>query len=439
MSKLFSDFFKGNLFKGDKGVWMIYFFLCMISLVEIYSASSTLTYETGNHLAPVINQAGFLMAGFLVILLVHRIPCKWFMLFPFALLPLAIVFLIYATFFAPEVNETGRWIAVGPIRFQPSELGKAALIMSVAVVLAKTQVEKTVFVRGKQKTVASAIKGGRTLAFKIIMGMTVLICGLIFPENFSTAAMLALVIVVMMFIGHIPLDLMGKSALVVALMGVVAVMMMITLDTATLKSIPGCKRLATVKARFERRVESQKENNDSIDFAKYINDQNAQVTHAFIAVANSNVIGLGPGNSIERDFLFHAESDFIYSIIIEEMGLAGGAFVLFLYFVLLIRVGRIAQKCRRFFPAYLVLGFGIMMVLQAFVNMGVAVGLFPVTGQPLPLISRGGTSILITSFYIGVILSVSRYAEKISEEQKMKTAVVSSGETNEYYDDKNMD
>ena len=142
---------------------------------------------------------------------------------------------------------------------------------------------------------------------------------------------------------------------------------------------------------------------------------------------------------LERDFLSHAESDFIYSIIIEEMGLAGGAFVLFLYFVLLIRVGRIAQKCRRFFPAYLVLGFGIMRVLQAFVNMGVAVGLFPVTGQPLPLISRGGTSILITSFYIGVILSVSRYAEKISEEQKMKTAVVSSGETNEYYDDKNMD
>ena len=439
MSKIFSDFFKGNLFKGDKGVWMIYFFLCMISLVEIYSASSTLTYETGNHLAPVIDQAGFLLVGFLVILLVHRIPCKWFMLFPFALLPLAVVFLIYATFFAPEVNDTGRWIAIGPIRFQPSELGKAALIMSVAVVLAKTQVEKTVVVRGKQKTVASAIKGGRTLAFKIVMGLTILICGLIFPENFSTAAMLALVIVVMMFIGHVPLDLMGKSALVVIALGMVAVMMMITLDTGTLQSIPGCKRLATVKARFERRMEAQKEESDSIDFAKYINDENSQVTHAFIAVANSNVIGLGPGNSIERDFLSHAESDFIYSIIIEEMGFAGGVFVLFLYFALLIRVGRIAQKCRRFFPAYLVLGFGIMMVLQAFVNMGVAVGLFPVTGQPLPLISRGGTSILITSFYIGVILSVSRYAEKISEENVLATEAKATEDATEYYDDKNID
>jgi cell division protein FtsW len=177
----------------------------------------------------------------------------------------------------------------------------------------------------------------------------------------------------------------------------------------------------------------------SMDFAKYINDENSQVTHAFIAVANSNVIGLGPGNSIERDFLSHAESDFIYSIIIEEMGFAGGVFVLFLYFALLIRVGRIAQKCRRFFPAYLVLGFGIMMVLQAFVNMGVAVGLFPVTGQPLPLISRGGTSILITSFYIGVILSVSRYAEKISEENVLATEAKATEDATEYYDDKNID
>ena len=165
-----------------------------------------------------------------------------------------------------------------------------------------------------------------------------------------------------------------------------------------------------------------------------LDDENSQETYAAIAIANSDVIGLGPGNSIQRDFLQHAESDFIYAIIIEELGIGGALFVAFLYLALLIRVGRIAQKCTSFFPAYLVLGFGIMMVLQAFVNMSVAVGIVPVTGQTLPLISKGGTSILITSFYIGVILSVSRYAEK----KEMKAPLVEAapnGETSEYYTD----
>jgi cell division protein FtsW len=146
------------------------------------------------------------------------------------------------------------------------------------------------------------------------------------------------------------------------------------------------------------------------------------------------VIGLGPGNSIQRDFLQHAESDFIYAIIVEELGIGGALFVALLYLSLLIRVGRIAQRCTSFFPAYLVLGFGIMMVLQAFINMSVAVGLVPVTGQTLPLISKGGTSILITSFYIGVILSVSRYAEK-KEVQAPLVEAVADGETSEYYTD----
>lgn len=439
MGKIVSDFFKGNLFKGDKGVWMIYFFLCLISLVEVYSASSTLTYKTGHHWAPMISQAGFIFAGLIVILLVHRIPCKWFMLFPFVLLPVSVILLSYTLFFGGEINETSRWIQLGPIRFQPSEFGKAALIMSVAVVLAKTQAEETVMVRGVQKKVVGAIKGGHSLAFRIIVYMTLIVCGLIFPENFSTSVMLATVVFVMMIIGHVPWDLILKTIVAVVAIGLVAAAMMMTLDKATLNALPGCKRLATGKGRIERMFEDKKEqSNDSLDLAKYIKDENAQVTHAFMAVANSNVIGRGAGNSIERDFLSHAESDFIFSIIVEEIGLFGALFVIFLYIALLIRVGRIAQKCQRFFPAYLVLGFGIMMVLQAIVNMGVAVGLFPVTGQPLPLISRGGTSIIITSFYIGVILSVSRYAEKVSETIATPAESVAKGETTEYYDDKNM-
>lgn len=439
MGKIVSDFFKGNLFKGDKGVWMIYFFLCLISLVEVYSASSTLTYKTGNHWAPMISQAGFILAGLVVILFVHRVPCKWFMLFPFVLLPVSVLLLLYTLMFGGEINETSRWITLGPIRFQPSELGKAALIMSVAVVLAKTQSEEVVEVRGKQKRVAGAIKGGHSLAYKIIVVMTLIVCGLIFPENFSTAIMLATVVFVMMIIGHIPLNLMLKTIVAVIAVGMLAFFMMMTLDKSTLEGLPGCKRLATGKGRIERMLQSkQEQGNDTVDLAKYIKDENAQVTHSFMAVANSNIIGRGAGNSIERDFLSHAESDFIFAIIVEEIGIFGALFVIFLYVALLIRVGRIAQKCRRFFPAYLVLGFGIMMVLQALVNMGVAVGLFPVTGQPLPLISRGGTSIMITSFYIGVILSVSRYADKVGETKAQPAEIVPDGETSEYYDDKNM-
>ena len=185
---------------------------------------------------------------------------------------------------------------------------------------------------------------------------------------------------------------------------------------------------------FESYEKPESEGEKKVDAKKFLNDENSQKTYAFIAIANSNLIGLGPGNSIQRDFLQHAESDFIYAIIIEELGIFGAVFVAFLYLALLIRVGRIAMRCPTFFPAFLVLGFGIMIVLQAFVNMSVAVFPGVVTGQPLPLISKGGTSILITSFYIGVILSVSRYVKK-KEQKAPLVEAVPDGETSEYYTD----
>ena len=253
--------------------------------------------------------------------------------------------------------------------------------------------------------------------------------------------MLFLVVVVMMFIGQVPKDLMFKGLAVIVGIGAFFAMTVMAVPESTWQEIPGCKRVVTVKKRLERKFggsdEAKEKNAFKSEKERLINDENSQTTYAAIAIANSDVIGLGPGNSIQRDFLQHAESDFIYAIIIEELGIPGAFFVAFLYLVLLIRVGRIAQKCPSFFPAYLVLGFGIMMVLQAFVNMSVAVGLVPVTGQTLPLISKGGTSILITSFYIGVILSVSRYAEKKELNAPIVEAVV-NGETSEYYTDGGM-
>lgn len=438
MGKFVNALFGGSLFKGDKGVWMIYFFLCMISLVEVYSASSRLTFEGGHHWAPMASQAGFLLFGFLIILFVHRIPCKWFMLLPFVLLPVAILLLLMAVLGGGEINGTNRWLSIGSVSFQPSEVAKAALLMTAAMVLAKTQAEREEYVRGKRRKVVGAIKGKRYLAFAIVGGAALLICGLIILDNVSTALMLFTVVIVMMFIGQVPNDLMFKGLAVIIGVGAFFVLMVMAVPEDTWNSLPGCKRVVTVKHRIERKFnigdgkDRKKTGKSEMDIL--LNDENSQTTYASIAIANSDVIGLGPGNSIQRDFLQHAESDFIYAIIVEEMGVMGAFFVAFLYLALLIRVGRIAQKCTSFFPAYLVLGFGIMMVMQAFVNMSVAVGLVPVTGQTLPLISKGGTSILITSFYIGVILSVSRYAEK----KEMKAPLVEAvpeGETSEYYTD----
>ena len=438
MGKFVNALFGGSLFKGDKGVWMIYFFLCMISLVEVYSASSRLTFEGGHHWAPMVSQAGFLLFGFLIILFVHRIPCKWFMLLPFVLLPVAILLLLMAVLGGGEINGTNRWLSIGSVSFQPSEVAKAALLMTAAMVLAKTQAEREEYVRGKKRKVVGAIKGKRYLAFAIVGGAALLICGLIILDNVSTALMLFTVVIVMMFIGQVPNDLMFKGLAVIVGAGAFFVLMVMAVPEDTWNSLPGCKRVVTVKHRIERKFnigdgkDRKKTGKSEMDIL--LNDENSQTTYASIAIANSDVIGLGPRNSIQRDFLQHAESDFIYAIIVEEMGVMGAFFVAFLYLALLIRVGRIAQKCTSFFPAYLVLGFGIMMVMQAFVNMSVAVGLVPVTGQTLPLISKGGTSILITSFYIGVILSVSRYAEK----KEMKAPLVEAvpeGETSEYYTD----
>ena len=440
MGKFVNALFGGSLFKGDKGVWMIYFFLCMISLVEVYSASSRLTFEGGHHWAPMVSQAGFLLFGLVIILMVHRIPCKWFMLFPFILLPVVILLLFYTAVLGggSTVNDTNRWVEFMGIRFQPSELAKAALLMTAAMVLAKTQTEKEEYVRGRKRKVVGAIKGKRYLAFAIVGGSALLVCGLIMMDNMSTGLMLFFVVIVMMFIGHVPRDLMFKGILALMALGFVVGTIAVVVPEKTLNETSMTKRLVTVKHRVMRKFgsdddESKKKSSKTREQI-LLADENSQTTYASIAIANSDVIGLEPGNSIQRDFLQHAESDFIYAIIVEELGIVGAFFVAFLYLALLIRVGRIAQKCTSFFPAYLVLGFGIMMVLQAFVNMSVAVGLVPVTGQTLPLISKGGTSILITSFYIGVILSVSRYAEKKEMKAPLVEAVV-DGETSEYYTD----
>ncbi len=382
---------KWSLFEGDKVIWMILFFLALISIIEVYSASSNMSYKTGYYWKPILQHGGCFLLGGVATILVHKIPCRYFKLIPVFGLPLS-VFMLVLVMFMPKLNNASRWLW----GFQPSEFGKAVLVVTVALILASMRDEV----------------GAQRRAFKWILGVSVVICGLIVPENFSTAGLAFLVVLLMMFVGGIPWKQLGSLVGIIVIAGACLFTFFRFAPDSTLSTLsecPGLHRLPT----WANRVRGHGDMPESA--AEYDITKNPQVTHARIAIATCNVIGRGPGNSVERDFLPQSFSDFIYAIVIEELGLGGGAFVMFLYIVLLFRSARIASRCERNFPAFLVMGLSLMMVTQAMVNMAVAVGVFPVTGQPLPLISKGGTSILINCVYLGVILSVSRSAKQKSQ------------------------
>lgn len=364
------QFKKWSLFEGDKVIWMILFFLCMISIIEVYSASSNMSYKSGDYWKPILQHASYLMIGVIATVLIHKIHCRYFKLIPVFGIPISVIMLIMAMFTA-KVNNASRWVAYGGISFQPSEIAKGVLIATTAMLLASMRDEA----------------GAQKRAFKWILGFVILICGFIAPENFSTAAMTFLVVLIMMFVGGIPWKQLGTFLGLIVIVGTCLFSFMRFASDDTLKTVgklPGLHRFPT----WANRVRGQGEIPE--DAKSYDITKNPQVTHAKIAIATCNVIGKGPGNSVERDFLPQSFSDFIYAIVIEELGLAGGAFVMFLYIVLLFRAARIAGRCERNFPAFLVMGLSLMLVTQALINMAVAVGVIPVTGQPLPLISKGG-------------------------------------------------
>ncbi len=386
---------KWSLFEGDKVIWIILMFLAMVSIVEVYSASSNMSYKTGAYWKPVLQHASYLLVGIVATLVIHKIHCRYFKLIPVFGLPLSVLLLI-VTMFTEKVNNASRWFEYAGITFQPSELAKGVLVAATAMILSSMRDEA----------------GAQKRAFNYILCITLIICGLIAPENFSTAAMTFLVILIMMFIGGIPWKQLGLlvGVLVIAATSFFSFLTMASDETlGAIGKMPGMHRVPT----WANRMKAQDEGD--VDAKSYDISKNLQTAHAKIAIATCNVVGRGPGNSIERDFLPQPFSDFIYAIIIEELGLFGGTFVMFLYIVLLFRSARIANRCERNFPAFLVMGLALMLVIQALVNMAVAVGVFPVTGQPLPLISKGGTSTMINCAYIGIILSISRSAKKSEE------------------------
>ena len=389
-----------RIFRGDKVVWIVFMLLLLISVVEVFSAASMLTYiGERSYLWAIRSHSVFLLMGAFAVYAIHRIPYRYYKAVPILLVPASIGMLIWVLLKGSDVNDAARWIKIAGFSLQPSELAKVGVVMGTALILSRMQDDGE----------------AHPNAMKWVLWMTGIVCGLIAPENLSTAALLFGVVFFMMYIGRVPMKQLGKLFLILASSALVFLAILRFTPSDTLASIPGLNRLTTWQKRIQRFGDS-----DAKPAAQFvITAQNYQETHSTMAIAASNVIGRGPGNSIERDYLPQAYSDFIYAIILEELGLAGGIVVVLLYIVLLVRAAKIAQRCRSYFPAFLVMGCALLLVAQAMLNMMVAVGLFPVTGQPLPLISRGGTSTLINCGYIGMILGVSYYTEKLNLDDQL--------------------
>lgn len=420
----------GNLFKGDKGIWTVFLFLCLISIVEVFSASSTLTYKTHNYMMPLIYHMAMILVGVVVAIITLNIPCRYFKLITPLMLLITYATLLWVLIGGESINGANRVIQLPGFTFQPSEIAKGTMVLTAAQILSAMQREDE--------------SGADPTAMKYVLWLVVPATMLIGLENLSTAVLLFSVIFVMMFIARVPLKQMGKLTgvlvLIVALfLGLVFWMAKLDKEGQELEQAQANGQTEQViksaekkdKTAWEKvthrfwtwknRIAGKSDKNVPAEEYK-VTDKNFQVTHANFAIASSGVIGKGPGNSVERDYLPQAFSDFIYAIIIEEMGLLGAIAVVFLYVILLFRAARIASRCENNFPAFLVMGLTLLLVFQAIINMCVAVDFGIVTGQPLPLISKGGTSTIVNCAYIGVILSVSRSAKR--KEKSVKTAEV---------------
>jgi cell division protein FtsW len=366
--------------KGDKVIWVVVILLSIVSLLAVYSSSGMLAYrkQGGNTEYYLYKQFFLLLFGFGLMYITHLIRYTYFSRISQIGLVLSIGLLIYTMIHAESVNNARRWDDIFGISYQSSDIVKLFLIMSLARALSK-----------KQELVHNFRSG-----FLPILLPVILVCALILRDNFSTAAILFVTCLVLMFIGRVRLSYIFS----VIGLGLVSVFLIFILAKTFPEVFP---RGDTWVKRIETFFNNEKASPDAV----------YQITQSKIAIASGGLLGKSPGKSTQKNFLPHAESDFIFAIIIEEYGLVGGAFIVLLYCILFFRAVRITMKCQGSFGAFLAIGIGFSLVFQALINMAVAVHLFPVTGQTLPLISMGGTSIWLTSIAIAIILSVSRHIE----------------------------
>lgn len=368
-------------FKGDRIIWLIVALLSFISVLAVYSSTGTLAYkyQSGNTEHYIFRHGSYLLFGIGLMYFFHRLPYTIYARFARLAFFITIPLLIFTLIMGTNINDANRWITLPIIglSFQTSDLAKLSLILYLARLISKKQDSITDF-----KT-----------AFIPIMIPVIIICALILPANFSTAAVLFSTSMVLMFIGRVPLKF------IFGLFGAAILLFGLFIGIAKLTGYEG--RISTWGSRIEK-----------FAFSKGSDEGDYQVQQAKIAIATGGVFGKGPGQSSQRNFLPHPYSDFIFAIIIEEYGLLGGGLVVLLYLLFFYRAIQIVRRTERAFAAMITVGCAFSLVFQAMINMAVAVHIFPVTGQPLPMLSMGGTSILFTSFAIGIVLSVSSEIDK---------------------------
>ncbi|MEE9349887.1 MAG: FtsW/RodA/SpoVE family cell cycle protein [Flavobacteriaceae bacterium] len=365
--------------KGDKAIWAIVGMLAIFSFLPVYSASTNLVYVVSNGTTSghLIKHGILLLLGFFIIFATHKIPYRYFSGLSVIMIPIVLLLLLY-TLFQPrnqDVIMAARWIKVPftGFKFQTSTLAGVILMIYIARYFARNKDNKIEF---KQSILP--------LWLPIIA-----VLGLIFPANFSTAALLFAMVIMLTYFGNYPI----KYIFGIGIAGI----FMIAMFVLTVKAFPGSFKNSRVQTWINR-VENYSDKDSKEQYQAY---------RAKVAIYAGKVFGRGSGKSIQKNFLPQSSSDFIFSIIVEEYGLLGALGIIGLYLLLLFRIVIVARKTVTIFGTLVVLGLGIPIVFQAFTNMAVAVGLFPVTGQPLPLISAGGTSIWMTSFALGIVLSVS--------------------------------
>lgn len=380
--------------KGDKVIWALVIILSLTSLLVVYSATNSLAYKLykGNTWVYLFRQFAFVAVGLLIMYAAHRVNYTIYSKIAKILFFLSIPLLIYTLGFGTSLNEANRWIKLPVINltFQSSDIAKLALFMYLSHLLSK-----------KQDMIKDFKKG-----FVPLMIPIVIICGLIAPANLSTALLTGATSMLLLFIGRVS----SKHLLMVLLIVLIPVMILIFIarsyydeTTGKTKELPAILSVMRMPTWIKRVQDFMYAKNDESPY---------QVQQAKIAVAKGGFLGLGPGNSQQRNFLPHPYSDFIYAIIIEEYGLLGATFIIFIYLVFLFRSIKIFRRCPYAFGAFLAIALSFTLVIQAMTNMAVNVGLFPVTGVTLPLVSMGGSSIFFTSLAIGIILSVARNVEE---------------------------
>ncbi len=397
--------------KGDRLIWIAVLILLSISMVEVFSASSRQTFGKSSFLNPIIVHMAHIVFG-----LVIMYACHMFKRFNYRLLSALLVLCSIAGLAMLSVrgfhsSKAQRWIELGFFQLQPSEFAKLAVVMTVSQMLAKLEKDN----RESQKRI-----------FWRVLAFTGIICALIVGENLSTALLICFVVMILMMFGGITwkrMTILVSSALGIA---VLVVFFFKTVPPETIKDMADSHRFFPSRAEtWQARVLDffdGDEQYSAADYARFVAPDKTQETHANIAIATSGIIGKMPGNSNERDYLQEANSDFIFAIIIEELGMLGALGIMVIYFVLLLRIGRIVVKCRRAGQsenAYLTAGIGLLLITQAFLNMSVAVGLGPVTGQPLPLISKGGSSMLMSSIGMGIILGIGAALDETEMTDKL--------------------